>query len=79
MLRKIENHLISWSSSENRKPLVITGARQVGKSHTVKAIAKKLGLELLELNLEKNPELHACFQGNLDPLQIISRIASKQS
>lgn len=39
--RKAEKYLKEWANRENRKPLVIRGARQVGKSYLVKKFAKQ--------------------------------------
>lgn len=47
------NDLTLWYSRKNRKPLVLRGARQVGKSTLVRLFAKELGLQLIEVNLEK--------------------------
>jgi predicted AAA+ superfamily ATPase len=46
--------LKNWSLTANPKPLVIRGARQVGKSTLVRLFCKDNGLELIEINLEKN-------------------------
>ena len=54
VFRNAINDLKSWASKENRKPLVLRGARQVGKSTLVKLFCKEVGLELIEINLEKN-------------------------
>ena len=49
--------LDKWINSDNRKPLFIRGARQVGKTWLVRDPAKCHNLELIELNLEGNPSL----------------------
>lgn len=56
MKRFVEAHLDKWYSSPRRKALVIRGARQVGKSTLVRNFAAYKGLDLLEFNLEQNPE-----------------------
>ena len=61
----------AWFSRRNRKPLVLRGARQVGKTHLVRRWAQGRGL--VELNLEREPALHACFKGN-DPKTILRRV-----
>jgi len=67
------SHLKAWYSSENRKPLIIRGARQVGKSTLVRQFAGLAGLQLLELNFERNPEYREAFSAN-DPARILSTL-----
>lgn len=63
------SYLQEWSGRSNRKPLVIRGARQVGKSTLVHQFAEVSGLSLLELNFERNPEYIEAFTRK-DPAQI---------
>lgn len=53
MKRKIENDLTQWFSSSRRKPLILRGARQVGKSTVVRNFCLNNKIELFEVNLEK--------------------------
>ena len=62
-----------WLKDANRKPLVIRGARQVGKSTLVKLAAEQLNLPLALINLERFPELNASFQ-SLDLRAIINEL-----
>ncbi len=52
-----EINLNQWVRSKKRKPLIIRGARQVGKSTLVQSFAKKYPLKLFEINCELFPEL----------------------
>ena len=54
MKRKAELDLRTWYDSQMRKPLVLRGARQVGKSTLVHHFAQKHNLELIEVNFEKH-------------------------
>jgi predicted AAA+ superfamily ATPase len=63
------NTSIQWSQDEFRKPIVIRGARQVGKSTLVRMLSRKCGFNLVELNFERNPELIDFFKSN-DPQKI---------
>lgn len=54
MKRKAEADLLVWYKQKKRKPLILRGARQVGKSTLVKLFAKENKLELIEVNLEKS-------------------------
>jgi len=63
MLKRIaEKHLINWHSKSRRKPLILRGARQVGKSTLVRNFAKKQGLVLNEVNLEQHLYLDNAFK-----------------
>src|SRR5262245_23327364 len=70
MQRTSMGFLIEWLRSVNRKPLVIRGARQVGKTWVVRDLAESQGRKLIELNLEKLPAWASLFSSN-DPKQII--------
>lgn len=73
MYRHQLQNLDNWFKSRNRKPLVIRGARQVGKSTLVELFANKYGKDLLNVNLERYPELSDVFDTK-DPNQIIQQI-----
>ncbi len=78
MKRILLNYLGKWKDKKKRKPLVIRGARQVGKSYLVRLFAREYALELLEINLELNDDYIACFQSK-EPKQIISLLELKAS
>jgi predicted AAA+ superfamily ATPase len=56
--------LKKWLHQSDRKPLVIRGARQVGKTWLIRDLAEKEGKELIELNFERQPELKTLFSSN---------------
>ena len=56
--------LQAWLARPKRKPLVIRGARQVGKSTLVRQLAAESGLALVEINFERNPEYKEAFASN---------------
>jgi uncharacterized protein len=62
MRRYAENDMTRWFRKPRRKPLVIRGARQVGKSTLVRNFAKQQGLTLHEINLERHRNLNALFR-----------------
>ncbi len=76
--RKIESELLRWKNAVNRKPIVLRGARQVGKSSLVRMFAKESELDLLEINLELSDDYAACFISK-DPRQIITLLELKSS
>lgn len=53
MVRKASQFLAEWHRRKNRKPLILRGARQVGKSTLVRLFAKEHQLDLVEVNLER--------------------------
>lgn len=67
--------LKNWYSSDSRKPLVIRGARQVGKTWIVRYFAQSLKKTLIEINLEKHPKLASLFSSN-EPSEIVQRLKS---
>lgn len=62
MKREIDIALLEWKSRLNRKPLMIRGARQVGKTYSVEEFARKNFENYLKINLEKNTELKSLFK-----------------
>src|SRR5210317_148636 len=62
MQRVATQHLKKWIENEQRKPLVIRGARQVGKSTLVRQFAEENKLILNEINLEQHLELNNIFK-----------------
>ncbi len=62
MKRIAEKRLKEWVNNKRRKPMVIRGARQVGKSTLVRQFAKENGFALHEINLERYPKLKDIFE-----------------
>ncbi len=73
MHRKQLEFLSSWFNKKKRKPLVIRGARQVGKSTLVEMFARQNQIAICTVNLERYPELKAVFSSK-DPQKIIQQI-----
>lgn len=73
MKRDIEADLLRWKNQERRMPLLLRGARQVGKSFIVEKFGKEHFKHCAILNFEQHPEYKGCFQ-TLDPIKIISAI-----
>ncbi len=74
MKRFVDHFLDIWKTSPLRKPLLLRGARQVGKTYTARAFSKKFS-SFVELNLEFNPEAREIFEKSLDPHVIIRNIS----
>ncbi|MCH8527311.1 MAG: AAA family ATPase [Kiritimatiellae bacterium] len=73
MKRRYEAYLSTWFEKTRRKPLVIRGARQVGKSTLVRRFAEMRGLKLFEVNLERHPVLREVSE-TLDPGKILREV-----
>jgi predicted AAA+ superfamily ATPase len=69
------DYLKKWLVSPSRKPLLLRGARQVGKTWLVRHLAEAQGRQLIELNFENRPELTSFFTEN-DPPQIINKLSA---
>ncbi len=76
MFRKASKYLDEWLELKKRKPLILRGARQVGKTWLVRDMAKRNNLELIELNFEKRPEIAEHFNSN-DPVKILTNLESE--
>jgi len=74
MKRDIDNDLIKWKKSQRRKPLIIRGARQVGKTWSIKEFGKQQFKNTVIIDFERNKEFSSVFDSNLDPKTIIETI-----
>jgi predicted AAA+ superfamily ATPase len=72
--RDIDSELLSWSRETSRKPLLLRGARQVGKSSAVRELAKKFEF-FLEVNFEEQKEVHKLFGGDLSPVNLCENLS----
>ena len=71
--RKIDSALGEWANDENRKPLLLRGARQTGKTSSVRNLARNFD-SFIELNFEEDSRLCAMFDDTLDIPRICSQI-----
>lgn len=74
MRRRVEAQLLAWKGSRRRKPLIVRGARQVGKTHSVQAFGRAEFEELALVDLERNLSAHNVFAGDLDPRRMLSEL-----
>jgi len=81
MERKIVNKLLSWKSNPNKQPLLLQGARQVGKTYTLLSFGKEHYKNVAYFSMEESKEIPAIFERDLNPERIISELAaySRQS
>jgi predicted AAA+ superfamily ATPase len=75
MKRKIYPSLIHWKNKIDRKPLILQGARQVGKTYLLKTFGAEHFSKVHYLNFEKNFDLEKLFERNLDPTRIINELS----
>ncbi|MGV8137737.1 MAG: ATP-binding protein [Mangrovibacterium sp.] len=75
MKRSITEKLTAWKNNPGRKPLLIRGARQVGKTYSIIEFGKThFNGNTHNINFEKNPDLYPIFQQNLDSNRILSEL-----
>ncbi|MCJ7776683.1 MAG: AAA family ATPase [Desulfobulbaceae bacterium] len=72
MKRFIDQELLQWKHRKRRKPLIVRGARQVGKTYSIRSFGESHFDMFALADLERNPELHRIFNGKLDAKQIIA-------
>ena len=72
MKRFIENEFLKWKQNPIRKPLILRGARQVGKTYSIREFGKTNYANVAYLDFERNQSLHAVFSGDLGAKRIIS-------
>ena len=80
MYRKIMNYLEEWRQSPHRKPLILQGARQVGKTYSLLAFGRNHYENVAYFNFETNPKLNATFDEDISPaylIPILSHIAGQ--
>ena len=74
MKRLIDYDLKQWVTSARRKPLLLRGARQVGKTHAVRELGKIFD-NFVEINFEFAKDAHVYFEDELDPQKIIDSLS----
>lgn len=80
MKRKISQFLIEWKNNPYRKPLILQGARQVGKTYSILEFGRNNYENVAYFNFETNPSIGKTFEESLEPgylIPILSRIANQ--
>jgi len=72
--RKIDHELSLWRKEKEGKPLLIRGARQVGKSTAIRELAKQFD-NYLEVNFEEQRRVHSLFEGDLNPEELCENLS----
>lgn len=73
--REIDRYLQEWKEDKRYKPLLLRGARQVGKSSAVRHLGKRFKY-FVEVNFERDREVASVFRGNLGPKEIALRLSA---
>ncbi len=74
MKRVLEKDIMDWRHSKRRKPLIIRGARQVGKTWLVDNVLSKSFDHFVKIDLEKRKDLHVHFAESLEPQEILNAL-----
>ena len=75
MYRRVYEELLAWKSSPRRKPLVLKGARQVGKTWLMKEFADKAYEDFVYISFDRNAEAAKILNDTKDPKLILERLA----
>jgi predicted AAA+ superfamily ATPase len=68
----VDQELLRWRDSKRRKPLIVRGARQVGKTYAVVKLGQDHFRQVVRVDLERNRDWHRVFEGNLAARRIVS-------
>ena len=79
MKRKIYDELLKWKNKSGRIPLILNGARQVGKSYILQEFGKREFNNFIIVNLETDKTLKENFEENINPIPIIQYLESAHS
>lgn len=74
MEREIVSKLLEWKKLDNRKPLIVHGARQVGKTYIIKKFGKENYDNLIYVNFETNQELSLQIAESIDAKYVINKL-----
>ena len=74
MHRLFEKKLLDWKNTGMKKPLMIVGARQIGKTYIIEKFAKENFEEYLYFNLEKNIGVRNIFEKTVDETKIVEKL-----
>jgi len=75
MVRKIVDTLHEWKYKPDRQPLLLQGARQVGKTYTLLSFGKQYYKNVAYFSMEESKELPAIFERDLNPGRIVKELA----
>lgn len=71
----MDHELICWKERARRKPIILRGARQVGKTTVVRELGKTFE-QFIEINFEETPELSSLFESSLEPDLLLQQLSN---
>jgi hypothetical protein len=74
MKRNVTQKLLQWKNSKRRKPLILRGARQVGKTYSLLEFGKNFFPNYHYINFEKDERARSLFDKDLDPARILEEL-----
>lgn len=75
--RKIDDYLVEWKKNENRLPLIIKGARQIGKTNAIRNFGENNYKTFIEINFAFQPQFKTIFENGFNVNDIIKNITLK--
>jgi len=76
MKRKIINNLLSWKNNPEKQPLLLQGARQVGKTYILLSFGKEYYKNVAYFSLEESKDISAIFERDLNPERIVRELSA---
>jgi predicted AAA+ superfamily ATPase len=77
MERKIVKNLLAWKNNPKKQPLLLQGARQVGKTYILLSFGKEHYKNVVHFSMEQSADIRAVFKRDLNPERIIRELAAK--
>ena len=77
--RKIDEYLVEWKKNKNRLPLIIKGARQIGKTNSIRNFGKNNYKVFIEINFALMPQFKSIFEEGFNVDNIIKRIKKSKN
>jgi predicted AAA+ superfamily ATPase len=74
MQRSCLESLIAWKSNKSKKPILLRGARQVGKSYLIRELLAPMFDKFVECNLERQPDIARAFSGDLSARVVLNNL-----
>ena len=76
--RKIDNYLIEWKNNPDKLPLIVKGARQIGKTNAIRNFGKNNYKSFIEINFVFEPEFKSIFSGTFNVNEILKEITLRR-
>lgn len=76
--RDIINHFKAWKDTPNRKPILLKGARQIGKTWAMETFGQECFKYCVKFDFDRQPELKSVFQTTKDPIRLIKELTLYQ-